>query len=975
MGLLESSDRLRNYITSRNIYTVDNQYELGDGFFSSAFDLIDNFTGFDPRSTIAGTVLNRLEQASESNIVKIGAWQLAVNLTRRKAHETFNKIGKKINVSNLFDKNPDTSLIEDIKSFEITPDLGVYQGAGGDLRDMLRFEPDIKSQSLNNADNSFYGYYNTLGEGQKTILLKNISKNYYSRYLPNSNNTQYLNRVTMAGSDFHMKIPDFYDDRNIYTSPSDGFQTNDFLSQYATIRDIKIYDKFGVNNKPINEIGDTVKHVDYNKDIEDNLGFGRLERNNNNWEENSQLDDKSFISNNEYKYGQSTRQTFNARRGLLAYTTKLATSQNSRLSNINPTTTAFTANDNKIVYKGNSCKSYTYNYQFDRLTRAIRYNGNGNEFSVIGDTVEPQVYPKKTSDVRKLMFSIENLAWTKELLNEKNIPECERGYNGGRLMWFPPYGLSFNETAEANWDTNNFLGRIEPIYSYNGAERRVQIDFILIIDTPPHVKDITEETIGNFFNGCDYEERNEEGQENKDNQEQTVIIEKPSQEIAPEPSVPNIDFLKFYFKNDSSSIDRNYEKDESGGPDNKLGLNEGFLNNYSNFIDFLDNEDSKYYNLKTVGYTSLRHTNQYNKALSYRRAANLLADTIDNYNNNASGKNRIILEDKNGKSINTSFLRNTTFDSNSGDYNVLNEDNNPTFRFKDKNNTIGEAIITGKGEQQAEGQSGINTKSEKDDRFANIKFMRNDTPPYNDLIESNEPTEEVSFDLNDNEDNEQFITKKDDCNKFFEDNSESKIIKVNRFKTGYYRPVFNSQTPKDFQKRYNFLHQCTRPGQSLLFNEKKDSNTTNFPDGQLNTTNSLYGKSPYCVLRIGDFWHTKMIINTISFDFSETTWDMNPEGMGMQPMIAKISMDCRFIGGQSLEFPINRLQTAIDEMYSANSSYTTDNNNYYPIDNEVQKMIEVEKTLRDNKDKAKSTNPSNNNNNKKSNNNKVDSSI
>ena len=55
------------------------------------------------------------------------------------------------------------------------------------------------------------------------------------------------------------------------------------------------------------------------------------------------------------------------------------------------------------------------------------------------------------------MFSIENLAWrgTSELLK---LPKTERGPNGGRVMWFPPYDIQVGDTNSAQWNSVNFLG-------------------------------------------------------------------------------------------------------------------------------------------------------------------------------------------------------------------------------------------------------------------------------------------------------------------------------------------------------------------------------------------------------------------------------------------------------------------------------------------------------------------------------------
>jgi hypothetical protein len=86
--------------------------------------------------------------------------------------------------------------------------------------------------------------------------------------------------------------------------------------------------------------------------------------------------------------------------------------------------------------------------------------------------------------------------------------------------------------------------------------------------------------------------------------------------------------------------------------------------------------------------------------------------------------------------------------------------------------------------------------------------------------------------------------------------------------------------------------------------------------------NSVFGRQPICVLRVGDFWYTKVVIENLTVDYSDTTWDMNPEGFGMQPMIAKVTLQMKVIGGQSLKGPIDALQNAITFNHYANSNYT-----------------------------------------------------
>jgi len=119
---------------------------------------------------------------------------------------------------------------------------------------------------------------------------------------------------------------------------------------------------------------------------------------------------------------------------------------------------------------------------------------------------------------KKYMFSIENLAWKSSNLQGftvNDLPYCERGNNGGRVMWFPPYDLKVSEQNSAKWESNNFLGRPEPIYTYQNTERSGQISFKVVVDHPSilnllvreHFKGMSDEEsenyINSFFAGCE----------------------------------------------------------------------------------------------------------------------------------------------------------------------------------------------------------------------------------------------------------------------------------------------------------------------------------------------------------------------------------------------------------------------------------------------------------------------------------------
>ena len=79
------------------------------------------------------------------------------------------------------------------------------------------------------------------------------------------------------------------------------------------------------------------------------------------------------------------------------------------------------------------------------------------------------------------------------------VPMCEAGENGGRLMWFAPYDVQLSEQAIARHETTTFIGRGEPIYTYNNSERLATLSFKLLIDYPPQVKGLDHLTASRFF--------------------------------------------------------------------------------------------------------------------------------------------------------------------------------------------------------------------------------------------------------------------------------------------------------------------------------------------------------------------------------------------------------------------------------------------------------------------------------------------
>ena len=68
-------------------------------------------------------------------------------------------------------------------------------------------------------------------------------------------------------------------------------------------------------------------------------------------------------------------------------------------------------------------------------------------------------------------------------------------------------------------------------------------------------------------------------------------------------------------------------------------------------------------------------------------------------------------------------------------------------------------------------------------------------------------------------------------------------------KIKYFDPAYHSISPEGFNARLTFLQQCTRQGPTIGNSDLTDSKTAN---------NLAFGRQPVCVLRIGDFYYTKI---------------------------------------------------------------------------------------------------------------------
>jgi len=89
-----------------------------------------------------------------------------------------------------------------------------------------------------------------------------------------------------------------------------------------------------------------------------------------------------------------------------------------------------------------------------------------------------------------------------------------------------------------------------------------------------------------------------------------------------------------------------------------------------------------------------------------------------------------------------------------------------------------------------------------------------------------------------------------------------------------------------------------------------------------NATNTSFGAPPVLILRVGDFYNTKIIPTGLSIKYENL--DINPEGIGVQPMIADVTLSFNFVGGSGLKESVDKLQNALTFNYYANTEIYDD---------------------------------------------------
>ena len=606
---------------------------------------------------------------------------------------------------------------------------------------------------------------------------------------------------------------------------------------------------------------------------------------------------------------------------------------------------------------------------------------------------------------KKYMFSLENLAWRTSNtpgFSTSDLPVCERGPNGGRVMWFPPYGLTFSESVQSNWNTSDFLGRPEPIYTYKNTSRGGSLTWKIVVDHPSVLNVIVNKVLGNetnkvridsilesFFAGCRkydiYELAKKyvtinpndlfELQQAITSKEMTKEqIEYTKQTIQSGFNSPNgagasvsqsggggntnelfKNYIQFglYFGNDYpkpdtdinytteydryTTVDKDLYKTKPNSEKTEEFFNTVVTPNYE-VVKGLAAELGKQLETNSEGTVTIDIDSScsapasigYNKQLSQRRINAMIKFFAENTATKKFVDNkRLIVRSQ------TAFGEQTTVwpevsKTTTGPYVLSEFSPGKLVNCSDKDvNAVG-------GDTQV-GSKDIYTVPAMACRRAYISNINSTltqpaserTPNRIDVLVGNvvttTETEEVVTQEWKPRDN---ITKRvvrallSECDYFETIKAETPMVYDNlKDKLKFFQPSFHSMTPEGLNSRLTFLQQCMRPGDTIP--TVKQSTPNSKPELVYNNaTNTSFGAPPVLVLRIGDFYNTKIIPNSLQIQYEGL--DINPEGIGVQPMIANVTLGFNFVGGSGLKESVDKLQNALTFNYYANTEIYDD---------------------------------------------------
>lgn len=654
---------------------------------------------------------------------------------------------------------------------------------------------------------------------------------------------------------------------------------------------------------------------------------------------------------------------------------------------------------------------------------------------------------------KKYMFSIENLAWktsNKPGYTVNDLPMCERGPNGGRVMWFPPYDLKVAENNTANWDKSSFLGRPEPIFTYQNTERSGTISFKVIVDHPSIlnllIKEISDEEAENFLNsffaGChevDFytllrkyitldasdleliQAYLSYYRDNKKIDESTVLqfksisgdrVDKNGHFVDdPNGSTSNGGNLRrttatVYFPNDiplpktdTYSIadygkiysdyighKEQYKTELGNALDDILSVNTKFniadrevifgtkdptkngtvskqtlINNAKTQLDdayskltsefgqitgatatfkeeLEKNNVDKDIKIKITSTTSFVADDTYNIKLSHRRSDSLVKyflksisksgnvpkyvwnKTVEQLNENPAETTQTVSiplkdlgygDDKEDKSIIVEFVNKgekATITSADGKLDCHNTVINNKTGLK-KHAPI--TFYCRSANFEFTYNTKVTTEPEPKQKYIPGESIVGQAKTTIDVVKNGQP-KRPPLDVV-----KRLIMKAlSECFYFKKlEETDPVVFGSLKEKLRYFHPAFHSMTPEGLNARLTFLHQCIRPGDTIPVKRLG----TEMSGTVVDSRNTTFGPPPVCVLRIGDFYHSKVVITNMNIEYEGSTWDLNPEGIGVQPMLANVTLQVNFIGGQGIKEPVAKLQNALSSNFYANT--------------------------------------------------------
>jgi outer membrane protein OmpA-like peptidoglycan-associated protein len=662
-------------------------------------------------------------------------------------------------------------------------------------------------------------------------------------------------------------------------------------------------------------------------------------------------------------------------------------------------------------------KKNTYS-RYDKLQKSDGITNFGRRFSysVLDTTYNLNIYPTKRGQngptpswaqggkVKKYMFSIENLAWKdskKPGFNVQDLPECERGPNGGRIMWFPPYDLKFGDNSTANWQTTDFLGRPEPIYTYKNTSRNGTLSWKIVVDHPSVLNLIVDKVLNkeidsnadkvleSFFAGCqtydlyDFAVRFNTVPLSDLQYIQEVISEATPEELQiikstdipvdPEtggeakkeavkgeclncnkPDFNSFQQLGFYFFNaipapsetNPSSFKNYYETYKNQKSDfesktiepNKASVTNFFdsviIDNYEKVIknndegliykivDSFEKNLIKKLTITIKGCASALGATDYNKKLAERRIKSV--EEFLKSEKVSSGQTQISLQKYfDGGKITVKGVadgedaKNITPKSFTGSSasNVTACNTDPIIDGKPITGTKSIYLV----------QSMACRSVFINDIIAEPAEPVFSKPPPAPEVPATPPNDTNKNPLQVQEPvrtirQTQGLSKKilrlllSECNYFQAlEQSSPFLYRSLKEKLKFFEPTFHSTTPEGLNSRITFLNQCLRPGDTI---------PTIGTDGRPiynDAVNTAFGRPPVLILRIGDFYNTKIIPRNLQFNYEPLILDLNREGIGVQPMIVGVTLAFDIIGGMGLAKPVEDLQNALSFNYYANT--------------------------------------------------------